>query len=98
MRRTGIESEIISKLMKEIRLSLRLSKVELHELSDISRQSITYYEAGTSMPNLENLDKWLLAITKEIRKNRKKAISYDKQRKLKKEVEDVIHERKIHSE
>jgi DNA-binding XRE family transcriptional regulator len=70
---------ILPKVMTEIRQALKLTKVQLSQKADISRQSLTYYESGKTFPNLESMSKWLNAVTKEIRKFRRKAARLDKQ-------------------
>lgn len=73
---------ILPKMMNEIREALGLTKVEMSVRADISRQSITYYEAGKTVPNLDSTGKWLKAVTKEIRRLRRKAAKAEKQKKL----------------
>lgn len=62
----------LPKLMKQMRVALGLSQEELARLSGISRQSVSYYETGDATPTIGTLDKWLEAITKEIKELRRK--------------------------
>ena len=62
----------LPKLMKQMRVALGLSQEELAKLSGISRQSVSYYETADAVPTIATLDKWLEAITKEIKELRKK--------------------------
>jgi DNA-binding XRE family transcriptional regulator len=70
---------ILPKVMTEIRQALKLTKVQLSQKADISRQSLTYYESGKTFPTLESTGKWLNTVTKEIRKLRRKAARLDRQ-------------------
>ena len=62
----------LPKLMKQMRVALGLSQEELAKLSGISRQSVSYYETADAVPTMATLDKWLEAITKEIKESRRK--------------------------
>ena len=73
---------ILPKVMTEIREALGLTKVEMSKKAGISRQSITYYESGKTFPNLESTGKWLNAVTKEIRKLRRKAAKVEQLQKI----------------
>ena len=65
---------ILPRMMREIRESLSLTQIQLYELSGISRQSISYYETGASVPNLDSAGKWLNAITREIRRLKRRGV------------------------
>ena len=74
---------ILPKVMSEIREALKLTKVEMSQKADLARQSLTYYESGKTVPNLDSAGKWLSAVTKEIRKLRRKAARLDRLQNLK---------------
>jgi len=72
---TEVEKEIIAKaelaiLLKGVRKALKLSQQELAELSEISRQSISYYESGHVTPTIVSLNKWLNTVSREIKKRK----------------------------
>ncbi len=61
-----------SKMFKAIRVALGLSQEKMSELSGISRVQISYYETADSVPTMATFNKWLSAITEEIKKLRAK--------------------------
>ena len=74
---TEVEKEIIAKaelaiLLKGVRKALKLSQEELAELSEISRQSISYYESGHVTPTIVSLKMWLDAVSREIKRKKTK--------------------------
>lgn len=65
----------LPKLFRAIRVALGLSQEEMGKLSDISRVQISYYETADSVPTMATFNKWLSAVTQEIkglRKNKQK--------------------------
>lgn len=62
----------LPKLFRAIRIVLGLSQEKISELSGISRVQISYYETADSVPTMLTFNKWLQAITKEIKELRKK--------------------------
>ena len=62
----------LPKLFRAIRTALGLSQEKMSELSGISRVQISYYETADSVPTMATFNKWLEAVTKEIRELRKK--------------------------
>jgi len=68
-----IAKDALPKIMKGIRRSLMLSQDELSQLCGISRQSISYYESGKTTPEVDSMDKWLVAIKAQIRQLRYRA-------------------------
>jgi Helix-turn-helix. len=60
----------LPKLMRAVREALGLSQQQLAKLSGISRQMISYYETADAIPSIETFNKWLGAITAEIKKLR----------------------------
>ena len=66
----------LPKLFRAIRVALDLSQEEMGRLSGISRVQISYYETADSVPTMATFNKWLLAVTQEIKRlraNRKEA-------------------------
>lgn len=63
-----VTKDNLPKVMTAIRKALGLSQQELAKLSGISRQMLSYYETGGSVPTMHSLDSWLLAIKLEINK------------------------------
>ena len=57
-------------LFRNIRLALGLSQERMSELSGISRVQISYYETADSVPTMVTFNKWLSAVTSEIRRIR----------------------------
>ena len=64
----GITKDNLPKVMTAIRKALGLSQQKLAKLSGRSRQMLSYYETGQSVPTTHSLDSWLLAIKLEINK------------------------------
>lgn len=60
----------LPKLFRDIRMALGLSQEKMSELSGISRVQISYYETADSVPTMTTFNKWLVAVTTEIRKLR----------------------------
>ena len=60
----------LPKLFRNIRLALGLSQERMSELSGISRVQISYYETADSVPTMVTFNKWLSAVTSEIRRIR----------------------------
>jgi transcriptional regulator with XRE-family HTH domain len=60
----------LPKLFRDIRMALGLSQEKMSELSGISRVQISYYETADSVPTMATFNKWLLAVTREIRRIR----------------------------
>ena len=58
----------LPRIMTAIRKALGLSQQELAKLSGISRQMLSYYETGQSVPTTHSLDSWILAVKLEINK------------------------------
>ena len=58
----------LPKLFRDIRLALGLSQEKMSELSGISRVQISYYETADSVPTMATFNKWLSAVTGEIRR------------------------------
>ena len=71
----------LPELFKAIRRALGLSQEKMSELSGISRVQISYYETADSVPTMATFNKWLEAITKEIKALRKDALKNDKKYK-----------------
>ena len=63
----------LPKLFRAIRIALGLSQEKMSELSGISRVQISYYETADSVPTMVTFNKWLEAVTKEIKRLRKEA-------------------------
>jgi len=61
----------LPKLFREIRKALGLSQARVGKLSGISRVMISYYETADSVPTMMTFNKWLDAITWEIKVLRK---------------------------
>ena len=57
----------LPKMFRDIRLALGLSQEKMAELSGISRVQISYYETADSVPTMATFNKWLIAVTKEIK-------------------------------
>jgi len=90
---TAIESEIIAKaelpiLLKGVRKALKLSQQELAELSEISRQSICYYESGHVTPTMMSLKMWLDAVSREIKRRKTKGVRERSKKSRKKEIDN----------
>lgn len=60
----------LPKMFRGIRKAMGLSQQELANLSGISRVQISYYETADSVPTIATFNKWLDAVTKEIRRGR----------------------------
>jgi len=63
----------LPKLFRAIRKALGLSQEKMSELSGISRVQISYYETADSVPTMATFNKWLSAVTEEIRRLRNQA-------------------------
>lgn len=61
----------LPKMFRDIRMALGLSQEKMAELSGISRVQISYYETANTVPTMATFNKWLLAVTREIRRIRK---------------------------
>ena len=62
----------LPKMFRDIRLALGLTQEKMAELSGISRVQISYYETADSVPTMATFNKWLSAVTMEIRQLRDK--------------------------
>ena len=62
----------LPKLFRAIRVAWGLSQEEMGRLSGISRVQISYYETADSVPTMATFNKWLSAVTSEIKELRKK--------------------------
>ena len=62
----------LPKLFRAIRVALGLSQEKVSKLSGISRVQISYYETADSVPTMATFNKWLSAVTGEIKGLRKK--------------------------
>ncbi|MFC1978878.1 helix-turn-helix domain-containing protein [Chloroflexota bacterium] len=71
----------IPKVFGGIRRALGLSQERMSKLSGISRVQISYYETADSVPTMGTFNKWLMAVTDEIKQNRKKLERYAKANK-----------------
>ena len=60
----------LPKLFKAVRTALGLSQEKMSELSGISRVQISYYETADSVPTMVTFNKWLSAVTEEIKRLR----------------------------
>ena len=63
----------LPKMFRAIRKAMGLSQQELADLSGISRVQISYYETADAVPTIATFNKWLDAVTKEIRRMREKS-------------------------
>ena len=54
-------------LFGAIRRALGLSQQQISKLSGISRVQISYYETADSVPTMKTFNKWLSAVTEEIK-------------------------------
>ena len=61
-RRGTANSGSLPKVMFAVRKMTGLSQAELAELAGISRQTLSYYETGSTEPATHNLDSWILAV------------------------------------
>lgn len=57
-------------LFGAIRRALGLSQQQMSELTGISRVQISYYETADSVPTMATFNKWLSAVTEEIKRLR----------------------------
>ncbi len=64
----GITKDNLPKVMTAIRKALGLSQTEMAKRAGISRQMLSYYETGQSVPTTHSLDSWILAVKLEINK------------------------------
>ena len=60
----------LPKLFRAIRVALGLSQEKMGKLSGISRVQISYYETADTVPTMKTFNKWLSAVTEEIRRLR----------------------------
>lgn len=63
----------LPKLFRGIRRALGLSQQKMGKLSGISRVQISYYETADTIPTMKTFNKWLDAVTWEIKELRKQS-------------------------
>lgn len=60
----------IPKVFLHIRKALGLSQEKMSELTGISRVQVSYYETANTVPSMATFNKWLFAVTEEIKKSK----------------------------